>query len=97
MKTSINLTTSENSLQGLFMPNSDCLVMCDATNGDMEVLMPDSQSTDTTTFRFVKKDNSLHFITLKARPGQRIMNETEQVLTLQADELVLNSDGENWW
>ena len=97
MKTTINLSTTENNIHGLFMPNGEALVMCDASNGDMEVLMPDAQSTDTTTFRFVKKDNSLNFITLKARAGQKIMNEDEQVLTTQADELVLNSDGENWW
>lgn len=71
--------------------------MCDATDADFTIVMPDAQSTETVTFRFVKKDISLNTVTLQAKPGQKIMNEDNQVLTQQADELVLNADGENWW
>jgi len=96
-KTIINLTPSQNSLQGQFSNGDDPLVMCDATNGDFSITMPDAPSTDDSTFRFVKKDDSLNTVTLVAKSGQKIMNEDSQILTEEADELVLNSDGIGWW
>jgi Tfp pilus assembly protein PilE len=97
MKSILNISPSQNELQGAFPENGEVLVMCDAADASFAILMPDAQSTETVTFRFVKKDASANTITLQAKPNQKIMNEDTQVLTQQADELVLNADGENWW
>ena len=96
-RSTINLTPSQNSLQGLYNPGDEVMVMCDATDSDFTVEVPDAQSSDDTLFRFVEYDSSLNEITLSARANQKIMNEDTQVLTEQADELVLNSDGQDWW
>ena len=96
-RTTVNLTPSYNSLQGEYFEGDTVLVMCDATDGDFSITMPDAQSSDESEFRFVKKDNSLNVLTLVAKPGQKIMDEDTQELHEQNDELVLNSDRENWY
>ena len=93
----INLNPSQPSIQGQYTNGDDVLVMCDATDGDFSITMPDVDSSKESTFRFVKKDDSLHEVTLVGKPNQKIMNEDDQVLTEEADELVLNSDGTGWW
>lgn len=97
MRKIINISTSDPNIYGLYSNGDTVIVMCDATNGDFTVNMPDAVSTENTMFSFIKKDSSLNIVTIAARAGQKIMNEDTQELTEQADELELNTDGENWW
>lgn len=87
---------SENSLQGLYTPGDDVLVMCDATEGDFTIVLPDAQSGEDTMFRFSKKDTSLNVVRLEAKPGQQVMGEDYQELIEDHDLLILNTDGEEW-
>lgn len=96
-KTIINLSPSQNSIQGQFSNGDEVVVLCDATDGDFTVAMPDSFSSHDSTFRFVKEETSLNVIQLVPMTNQHIMGETSQELTESYDELVLSSDGKGGW
>jgi len=93
----LNLNPTDNTLEGLYTPGDDVLIMCDATDGDFAIGLPDAQSSEDTLFRFSKKDASLNVVQLLPKTGQKIMNEDSQELIGDGDLLILNSDGENWF
>ena len=94
----VKCNPSENSIQGLYTPGDEVLVLCDATDADFTITMPDSYSSEDTEFGFSKTDSSLNVIRIEAIENQSIMGEDFQELTECGDLLRLNSDSEGgWW
>lgn len=93
----VNLNPSQNSLEGLYTPGDDVIVMCNATDADFDILMPDADSSEDTIFDFIKEDNSINVVNINARANQKIMNEDSQCLTEEADDLRLQAANGGWW
>jgi hypothetical protein len=94
----IKCNPSENSIYGLYTPGDTVLILCDATDGDFTIKMPDSFSSEDTEFNFSKVDSSLNIVRIEAIENQTIMSDEYQELSECGDLLELHSDGDgNWW
>ena len=94
----IECNPAENSIYGRYTPGDTVLILCDATEGDFTIKMPDSFSSDDTEFNFSKVETSLNIVKIEAIEGQTIMGDDYQELSECGDLLELHSDGKgNWW
>jgi len=93
----VTLTPSTPSLNVDFKEGDSVLALCDSTDSDFTVTLPDAKSNRQTDF-YINKTVDANEVTLVPQvPGQKIQNEDTQVLFVDGDSPHLISDGENWW
>lgn len=76
--------------------NEDTRVV-DASNAPVVVGLPPAQNTKNRMFFIKKSDASGNTVTIQAKPGQSIDDNSEYVLFAKGESIAITSDGANWY
>jgi len=92
----ISLEDGREIITGLYRPGSTVLVLCDCTNGAIEITLPNVGQTNNNVFEFVKTDSSTNKVTVTGADGQTISGETSIKVVTRYNYAKLVPDGTNW-
>lgn len=79
------------------LTNSDCLVLVDATSGNITVDLAPAASKEGTEVIIKKIDVSANTVTIDPDSAETIDGASTKVLTTQFEVLRIASDGVEWW
>lgn len=77
--------------------NSGGLTLADASNNNMDVVLPLAREARNEIYYVKKIDGSANSVTIKTQNNQTIDGSTTQTISTQYKTFSLISDGSNWW
>ena len=78
------------------LSNSHYTVLCDATSGDITIMLPSSVGIDGRTYNIKKIDTSANSIIIDGDGSETIDGSTLVSSAIADDSFTVQSDGSNW-
>lgn len=76
---------------------ADDVIICDATGGAFSIMLPAAAGVTGKTYYIKKIDVTVNAVTVDANGAETIDDAATQVLAAQYDNIMIVSDGAEWW